>query len=276
MKKLLSNQELSLLAEHGWLVGPEEEEEEFLQRIALYSNEMQNLNRAHQKIQQIFGITPLWITTIYSNQGLPFWQGGCTFIEGNAFRLQLRASFKNKSYSFFYSKEEILSHEYIHVARMAFNEPIFEEFFAYLTASTSFRRFFGPFFRTSKESSLFLGFMITSSLTNFVFPMMGWTWGLLGLVMGGGIFRLWKTHLLFRACFKRVNKLTGSKQKALLLMLLLTDREIQECAKLSSDVSSKYFLKIDNSSLRLRQLNAILNDETFAERHSQSQALDGT
>lgn len=251
--------ELYSLALKGWRVGPEETETDFEKRRALYSSDLVQPDQGHQKIQALFACCPLWIQASYSNVGLAFWQGGCTWTEGNKLKLQLRKSFQRNSKHLFYTKEEILSHEYVHAIRMAFQEPIFEEFFSYQTASTSFRRFFGPFFRTPRESSLFIYFLAISFVANLVSPFAIWMWGVFTIILGCGLFRLCRAHRLFKSCLRKFEKMTGSKEMGLSLMLSLTDQEIKQCAKMHPEAIVSYFYGQKETSLRHQQIVCMLN-----------------
>jgi len=70
--------------------------------------------------------------------------------------VQLKKSLKKGSL-LNYHRVDLLSHEAIHVARMGFQEPFFEECLAYRTSSRRWRRFLGPLFTFSWEPFLFLG-----------------------------------------------------------------------------------------------------------------------
>lgn len=93
----------------------------------------------------------------YSNKGLLPWQGGATFIDEDKIVIQLRKAYERKEKIYgIYPKEEIIAHELVHAKRMHLDEPCFEEILAYRTSSSPFRRYFGPLFRSSFESVLFL------------------------------------------------------------------------------------------------------------------------
>lgn len=250
---MISDQELFELAKRGWIAGPEEKEEDFLARIASYPPQA-HFSQADQKVKTLYGFCPDWIEVNYSNQDLSFWQGGCVFIEGSRLTLQLRSVYQKKASYLTYSKEEILAHEYVHAARMTFQEPVFEEVFAYRTASTQFRRYWGPFFRTTRESTLFVLVISVGFAAHFFEPFSAWTWSALSTVFGCGIFRLWKTHWQFKRCHKKLSALAGSKQKAMALMLFLTDEEIRFLPNASIQ---DYFFSKKETSIRQRQLWAI-------------------
>lgn len=107
----------------------------------------------------------------YSNKGLLPWEGGCLWeIEGEKPLLQLRKIFESQDkFLGIYSKEEIINHELVHAKRIAIKGAIFEEVLAYQTSKSPFRRFFGPIFRSSKESAFFLLSSLTLILSPWIF-----------------------------------------------------------------------------------------------------------
>ena len=93
---------------------------------------------------------------IFSNERLAPWHGGCAWIfqfaEGlpTAALIQLRQVFSRQpTFLGIYHRDELLTHELVHVGRMKFEEPRFEELFAYETSTSAFRRWFGPLIQAS-------------------------------------------------------------------------------------------------------------------------------
>ncbi|MFN0065694.1 MAG: hypothetical protein ACKVOH_05610 [Chlamydiales bacterium] len=160
------------------------------------------------------------IPVIYSNKGLRFWEGGCTWIDEGQAVLQLRKSFATKErYLWIYSKQELLQHEAVHLMRQHMKEPIFEEVLAYRTSSSRLRRFLGPFFRTPRESLLFVPLLLFLPFTMIAYY-------LLGALTLFGMIRLFWTQAKFKRALHHFTKELGSQEKALSHMLFLTDKEI--------------------------------------------------
>lgn len=242
---MISAVDLIEYAKRGYLVGPDESEEDFLSRI----NNFPSL-RAEQKIEPCFGLIPNWIEVHYSNKGLFFWQGGCVSSDGKSFALQLRREFEHKKHFLFYSQKELLSHECIHAMRMAFDEPRFEESFAYASSSSAFRRACGPFFRTYRESLLGPIALFCCLLMAPIFP---WVYLPLSVVLGYGSIRLWKTQRLFHRSQKKLSEWVGDFSDDVLgLMLLMTDKEIARCAK-----EGPAFILEEKKTLRHLQFSAM-------------------
>ena len=157
----------------GWIPGPEETKETYLKRIEaldhFYSHPPHDIDhfltsrdwkRANEKLIHLYDFAPDWIVAYYSNKKLSFFQGAATWIsEKNHLRIplvQLKKKFEEGGLFKLYRREEVLAHEAIHAARMQFDEPRFEEMFAYKTSPHFFRRFFGPLFEKPWEANLFI------------------------------------------------------------------------------------------------------------------------
>lgn len=205
--------------------------------------------------KELFDIAPDWVWLVYSSKGLHFWEGGCTWIEKDHVTLQLNPAFKKKNTYFGYSKEEVIAHELVHVARAAFEEPIFEEILAYQTASSPFRRFFGPFLRTTKETLLFLG-----ALGLYVFASLFSVFQTVALagfasVVTGGSLRLLRAQWIFRRARKNLAGVVG-KANALPTLLRMTDREITRFSKMQGEDILLYAKKMSKIHIRWKQITS--------------------
>ncbi|MCH9608491.1 MAG: hypothetical protein S4CHLAM45_10680 [Chlamydiales bacterium] len=237
--------------QRGFLCGPNESEETFYKRC-----KADDLSTFPPSLKELFAISPNWVPVHYKDSGLRFWEGGCSWIEGTNVEIQLKEQFAHKKTLWkIYSKEEILAHEGVHAARVAFEEPIFEEVLAYQTSKSRFRRFFGPFFRSPKET-LFFALLLPLSFFSPFFAIG---------VVAFGLMRLIKTQATFLLARKKLGKLYG-KKNALPIMLHLTDKEIILFAK----GSIKSYVE-KQTSLRWQQIKRVFS----AELYSQSQAQSG-
>lgn len=153
---------------------------------------------------------------VYSNKGLRFWEAACLWYDGEKAIIQLRASLKEKEhYLGIVSKKELIAHEKVHAKRMHFNEPIFEEILAYQTSRSKFRRFFGPFFRTPRESLLYV---IALFLVPFI-PYLIWPFL---FITSFGFVRLIRAQRIFAR---------AKKLKPFAKLVEMTDQEIIAVAK---------------------------------------------
>lgn len=220
------------LNQRGLFPGPEETEEEFKARVrTLKGARADGEERPRSLVEALFGISPDWIPVEYSNEGLKPWEGAATWFEKGSVRIQLRNGFKKGVYLGMYRRDEVLAHELVHLARMAFEEPKYEEVFAYLTSKSKFRRLLGALFRRPIESTLFV-------ITAF-FP-------LVGVVMGSAEWFpvLWSIPLVYfsyltaRLTFAQtglnrcMKVLGGLVESPLAAALRLTDQEITQFSKM--------------------------------------------
>lgn len=99
-----------------------------------------------------------WVPGYFISKSLGFLWGGC------ALHLQdppltlfiIRSAFKHASKWFIYRREELLSHELCHVARVPLNDKPYEEHFAYQLSFSRMRRFMGNCFQTQWDAIFFV------------------------------------------------------------------------------------------------------------------------
>jgi hypothetical protein len=95
-----------------------------------------------------------YVPAFFSSKGLNFLFGGMAmtfedtenkYKKGEMFSIfQLRKCFRDKEKFLIYTRNEIISHECCHVARAPFKALEYEEFFAYQTSDSAFRRIVSP------------------------------------------------------------------------------------------------------------------------------------
>ncbi len=246
----------------GFIPGPQESEEEFLERVRFclnLENELkqhadfpfENLHNAQGILQEsfdltdkLFGIRPSWVPLYFSNEKLAPWHGGCAWIfqlekSPTAAFLQLRKNFlKETTYLKIYNRKELIAHELCHAGRMMYHEEKFEEFFAYQTSPSSFRRFFGPIIASSKESALFIISLLIAILTDFyqlfVHHPSNIYFNLVKLLpiflLFFGIIRLLRLHSLLKRSFQNLLK-RFSEDRSRHILYRLLDSEIEILAK---------------------------------------------
>ncbi len=239
----------------GLIPGPKEDELHFFKRVSSYST---TTAPPLERVENLYGFSPDWLDISFSNKGLLPWHMGITIVEDGKCRLQLR---KKGVLSSLYDQEEVISHEAVHAARGAFDEPLFEEILAYQTSKRGWRRFFGPLFQSSTEAILVtLAFSahILTTIGAFFIPALFFfhqltfilSLGLSGLLL----LRLTFLQCLFFRCRRQLTTLLGCPKKALATMLRLTDREITTFAFSSPSRIATYIRKHKRSSLRWKLL----------------------
>jgi hypothetical protein len=220
----MTDEELLDFNVRGFIPGPNESEEAFLTRVQQIKKDL--LPTAHwqwprAQLKELFDFEPESLTAYYSNEKLAPWQGAVCWIGvGNAPTLQLREGFRKGSYLKLYSRGEVLAHEAAHAARAAFQEPKFEEFFAYATAPRKWIRVFGPFFQRSWEP-----WVLFMSLAIGFFSEVGWV--LAAGWMFLGFFRLIRRHRRLSKAFAQVKNFKNPRA----FLFRLTDEEIKQLAQ---------------------------------------------
>lgn len=230
------------------------------------------LEGGYQTAKQLYDIKPHWIPVFFSNYKLAFWHGGCAWIfqenettPTSAF-FQLRTVFKKSAtYLGLYKRDALVAHEFSHVGRMMFEEPRFEEVFAYRSDPSAFRRYFGPIMQSSWESALFVLFlflilMIDFSLSSIAAPSLYEHFMWLKLVPFGMILyalgRLYRKQKQFSRCLSLLQKIVGNKEKANGFIYRLTDSEIIAFANMNEAQLTGYIETHKDKTLRWQVITA--------------------
>lgn len=275
----------------GFIPGPEETEEAFMERIAFCQHLKENLvqkvgtdlpfemgdhtsqdtlNEILPFTQQLYGISPQWVPLFFSNYQLAPWHGGCAWIfqldqqtPTSAF-LQLRSCFRTSpTFLGLYHRRELIAHELAHVGRMLYQEPQFEEILAFQSSSSRWRRWIGPIVQSSKESLFFILILGVVILTDFALlslntasaiSLIWWTKLIPLLLIIFALGRLMYRHRLFKNCLQNLEKLYSQSQIAKHLLYRLRDSEIKQFAYLSPPQIRQYMDTAEQTSFRWRFL----------------------
>jgi hypothetical protein len=287
-KKLSQWQEWN---KQGFIPGPEESEEAFQERIVFCQNLAQHLvqtvganfpfdmgDQQSREIleevlpftQKLYGIQPQWVPLFFNNYQLSPWHGGCAWIfqlndhTPTAAFLQLRARFRN-SLTFWgiYQRRELIAHELAHVGRMLYQEPEFEEFFAYQSSSTSWRRWLGPIIQSSKESLFFIFLLVAIIIIDFALlslpTMTALAWWVKLIPLALVIFalgRLIYRHRILQRCLQRLEAFY-SPQQARHLLYRLRDNEIKQFSHSSPLAIQEFMDQAIYQSFRWRFLKTL-------------------
>lgn len=257
----LSDDELIKFNDVGLIPGPGESLEAFSGRATYcitlkehLSQELQELlsgngeqgSNVLQKpldaVQSHYGIRPSWIPVFFSNYKLMPWNGGCAWIfqqsetSPTAALIQLRRQFKESSqWLGIYSRDELLTHELVHVGRMEFHEPKFEEMLAYRTSKSRFRRLFGPIIQSSMECILFILLLFIIVVFDVFLVALGradayayalWIKLIPVALIGVALIRLWNKHRTLNRCLNNLQEWLQNKPLAEAILYRLTDAEI--------------------------------------------------
>ena len=234
-------QELINWNQQGLIPGPQESEADFLERACKAKVGVLELQPALEKTRSYFDVSPSWIPLTYSNVGLAPWHGG---VMDPGEGLQLRSAFRKKGrYLGLYSKEEIVAHELVHAGRIAFDEPRFEELFAYQISSNPLRRWLGPIVERPSEVWAFLASILLPLMADYTCLAFGWWEGfrlvmplkvLPGLLVGAGVWRNITKRRTLQRLLKQLEKITGCRRKARAVAYRLSDGEIIRFSKMEA------------------------------------------
>lgn len=260
----MTDRDLLALDQIGFIPGPEEEEKDFLHRVAQSKARFgqgewipeSHWHSVRESLYQIFNVKPLYICAFYSNRRLPPWQGGAAWVEGRSIHsVQLRKGLEKGPYLGLYRREEILAHEAIHAARSGFTNSRYEEFFAYMTSEKPWRRVLGPIVRRPWEAWPFL-LLVTAGILWPASYLGAATW----LTLGFG--RLIRGHWRLRKAAAQIFEQTKDLQITRAVLLRLTDEEIEQFAE-GIDIES---LAQKHTCLRWRILRNYLKGTVWLKK----------
>lgn len=268
----------------GFIPGPEESENAFQERVVFCQNLIENLKQVGAELpfevqddsskkmieealpftQKLYGIQPQWVPLFFSNHQLAPWHGGCAWIfqfndqTPTAAFLQLRAHFRHSlNLLGIYQRRELIAHELAHVGRMLYQEPQFEEIFAYQSSPSRWRRWLGPIVQSSKESLFFILLLGLVLMTDLALlsggPQMAFlAWGvklLPFIVIALALGRLIIRHRTLQRCLQNLEVLY-SPENAQHLLYRLRDHEIKQLSRVSPLEIQKFMHEAAQHSFR--------------------------
>ncbi len=262
----MTEEDLQALNLRGFFPGPRETEEEFLLRVSITEQAFISLKdpvipESHWDwvrsfLREFFDFSPYLLPAFYSNRSLAPWQGAASWIEnGRIVAVQLRKALKKGSFLKIYSREEILAHESVHAARSAFPKSRFEEFFAYMTSESKYRRVMGPIVERPIEVWPFVVFCLLGTIDmRAFFGAIIW--------VSLGCYRLIQGHWILRKASEHLRRWMDSEKKIRSFLLRLTDHEIESLAK------GAQIQTICDSSLRWKLLSSVYLKGAYDKKNS--------
>ncbi len=191
----------------GLIPGPNENEEDFRNRVLA----AQQLSSG---VVELYNISPDWVEVIESDRGLMPWHGAVMMTDGSKAALQVR-----RRLPWGYDRAELIAHELAHAGRCAFDEPLFEEFFAYQLSKRRWRRILGPIICRPWEVWTLMGAMLAGA----------WLPAIPLALVVIGFTRLGWRHRQLRRCVRWLYSKVGSR--AWSVAYRLTDREVVAAAR---------------------------------------------
>ena len=115
-------------------------------------------NEALAKTIELYDVKPDWVPGFFADESFGLLWGGCALsdMESNLVLFIIRKVFRQKRRFLVYDRQELMAHELTHAAHQSINEIKYEEYFAYQTAQSALRRFFGGCFISKYDSLCFL------------------------------------------------------------------------------------------------------------------------
>ena len=179
-------------------------------------------------------IGPLWGGCMISDTELPF-----------SFFL-IRSAFRKRPRWFLYNRKELLAHELCHSMRQPLRDVPLEEFFAYRTSPSRFRRYLGNCFIRDYDALLFvipvfvlLGAVMVQSFWLPQFP----AWPFWIVALSYPAYLLYRNARARRWVFKAAEVLRGfGVEKPMAVLFRSTTQEIRELGKLKSRESFRAYI----------------------------------
>ncbi len=203
---------------------------------------------ARAETERLYDFQIDWVPGFFINPQYSLLFGGCAFyFHPDFFALFIiRRAFARRERWLIYGRRELLAHELCHVARIGLGSRVYEELFAYQTATSAFRRFTGSIFRSQAEAMALLGSTLALLAAQMV-RTLAWpawpVWPFWGLVLGVGLWLV--VHLLrlqrrFDAALRAAEWLAPGRARAMLFRC--TDAEIDALAGLDSPAAAQSWL----------------------------------
>ncbi len=108
--------------------------------------------------EEFYGFKIEWVPGFFLSKSLGFLWGGCAISmpEDNLSIFLIRANFAKQQKWLIYRRDELISHELCHIARMPLADHSLEEHFAYRSSPSGFRRYMGNCFQSPIDALLFI------------------------------------------------------------------------------------------------------------------------
>lgn len=245
-------QDLIDLNKQGILAGPLEEKYTFFIRVnQLFDQAPLYPVKFPDFLRDLYDVNPEYLDVTFDNKGLDAWEPGCTWIWGDIPGIQLRKSLRVANrWMGLCSRDEVLAHEAVHAVRVKFHEPLFEEILAYQTSRKSWRRFWGPLFRSPNENYLLLFNVLVGACIMLYSPFLGVMTACLSPAYF--VVRLCVLQYYFFKAKSKIRRMVGISP--LWILLRLTDREIRFFATEPIPVLEAYVRKQKQSNIRWQQI----------------------
>ncbi len=215
------------------------------------------LEEATEINKRFYDFSINWVPGFFLSKSLGIFWGGCaiSFEESQFTIFLIRASFAKQKKWFLYRRDELLSHELCHIARMPIGDKLYEEFFAYRSSPSGFRRYFGSCFRTQADSlifviPIFLLLIMQILITFSVIKIPIYPFWILAVLFP--LYLLTKNQILRKIAFRAIGKLESfGILKAKAILFRCTAREISEISGMNNvEEFSKWVSEMETREIR--------------------------
>lgn len=194
------------------------------------------MREASAKTEKLYGFKINWARGFFVTERMGLLWGGSSWYapESGELLFIIRPAFERRKKWFIYRRDELLAHELCHVAHTPVADDKLEEFFAYQTSDSRFRRYLGNIFVRGMDAFIFLAppFILLAVQMLNIFAGTGiaeWPfWALIGLVPAGFLVRNQRSRNLYFRAEKKLATLEIKSPRAVLFRC--TAREIAAIA----------------------------------------------
>ncbi len=196
---------------------------------------------ASAKTGKLYGFKINWAKGFFVTEKMGLLWGGSSWYDPQSGEMVfiVRPAFKYRKKWFIYRRDELLAHELCHVAHTPVADDKLEEFFAYQTSDSRFRRYLGNIFVRGMDAFIFIAppFILLAVQMMNIFAGTGiaeWPfWALIGLVPAGFLIRNQRSRNLYFRAKTKLEQLKVKLPQAVLFRC--TCREIAAIAAARSD-----------------------------------------
>ena len=166
------------------------------------------LNEAAECTRKKYGFAIRWVPGFFPEKEFgPLWGGCAVWQEEQPVPvIVIRRNFLKKQKWFIYDRQELISHELSHAARMPLMDGALEEHFAYALSKKRLRRVLGNCFQKDTDAIFFVLPALLLALVQTLITIFQWTWL--------PIFPFWILALIWPAFLLIRNAVQTGKYKA--------------------------------------------------------------
>lgn len=225
--------------------------------------------------ERLYKFSCRWVPGFFTGSEMGgFLFGGCaiSFFPDFLALFLIRSSFRDRKKWLFYDRDELLSHELCHIARIGLESVVFEEIFAYATSKSVLRRLTGGVFHSAIDAYAFVGvtFLLLAAQIVRTFWLEWLPIWPFWLILGGTFLFFIVRHIYDMLVLARARRNLArifKVQDVMPILFRCTDQEIFAFSRMSKEELREDIVQKGGHILRWRTTLAKfpLADETPAE-----------